>query len=464
MPDRAWCTEQVVAERPMGRAAHVSTLNGMSQHEIAEGSEDGSDTSSEAVKSRRSSQPGTAVTWLLNILTVVLLMAMGLILVTASVFTSPANFEQNNLEMINDAGIMRVLIGMLALFALPWYRKAPAVVMLIGLAPALVAGTDPFVVAVGLTVWIVHCTRRWHWYVALAGVLVIVANMVIHLVRITGWEDADYRRTAYTAVVLVTILCLVLVLSIGLWTRQKRTTQAAQADALTAQANTEELSDELVRQREREELAREVHDTLASRLSVLSLQTGSLENAAQRAKNGDDADLDEALRTTRNYADMALCDLRALVSSLREGPHSGEQVPHSAPGGIEDVQDVIDDAGQSGLDVRPYILLENYESAPDAVRRAVLRVTQEALTNALRHGSDTVVELKIQGAPGQGIYLEFLNHREAGGEHFTGGTGTGLVGLRERVELLGGVVSAQSSETDFRLIVRLPWGALAAEH
>ncbi|WP_258934508.1 histidine kinase [Nesterenkonia pannonica] len=125
------------------------------------------------------------------------------------------------------------------------------------------------------------------------------------------------------------MICLGLVVGIALWARLRRSAQQAAVEARTAQDSAEELSGELARERERQELAREVHDTLAGRLSGLSLQVGSLEKSAQR---GEVQHLDDALRTTRSYADQALLDLRTLLTSLREGGAAPRLPPERPPG------------------------------------------------------------------------------------------------------------------------------------
>lgn len=398
----------------------------------------------------------TAVRTLLHVVVVVLMFATGFLLLIASLMTSTSNIDPAT-QQVTDLGALRATVGLLVLLTLPWFRRAPAVLLVAGTLSAAVLLTEPFVLAVGLTVWIVRCVRRWHWAIAAAGMGVVILNAVSHLLALNHWPNPDYRAIGQLLVVVGVLLCLVLVAGIGFWGRQKRRTADAEAHARSAAADSEQLSTQLVRQREREELAREVHDTLASRLSVLSLQTGSLESAAQRTG---DEQLHTVLRTTRSYADQALTDLRVLLTSLREGGGSDSPAPRDAPGGTEDLQDLLDDASSSGLHVRPYILLDSYATAPDAVRRAVLRVTQEALTNALRHSSDRTVDVRVEGGPGRGIRLTFTNqhHPDA---RFEAGSGTGLTGIRERVEVLGGVVTDERTDDQFRLTVRLPW---AAEH
>ncbi|WP_120004171.1 sensor histidine kinase [Nesterenkonia muleiensis] len=382
---------------------------------------------------------------------VVVMICAGLLVLVMASMTSPQMTDPET-GGPTDFGALMAGLGMLVLLALPWYRKAPLVLMVAGAVSALVLRMDPFVLAVGLTVWIVRCRQRWQWAVGGIGLALIVLNTVLHLHGLSQWPDAEYRRTGQVLVVAMTVLCVGLVLGISLWTRQKRSTKHAESQAQSAQQNSELLSGELARQREREDLAREVHDTLAGRLSGLSLQVGSLEQTAQR---GDEDQLDEALRTTRSYADQALADLRVLLTSLRESGASAT-IPAKTPTGVPDLQDLLDDAAAAGLEVRPYILLDGYSSAPPALQRAILRITQEALTNALRHSEDRVVHLSISGDQQRGVRLGFSN-RSTTGPGFSGGAGTGLIGIRERAHLLGGTAEVRTEGGEFAVSVFLPW-------
>lgn len=395
-----------------------------------------------------------AVRSLLRGLAVALMFATGLVILTMSLVTSPVNIDPATDE-VTDVGAVRATLGLLVLMTLPWYRKAPVVLLVAGTLSSVILPTEPFVLAIGLTVWIARCSRRWQWVVAGIGVGLTIVNGILHLLALSRWPGPDYRQMGQILVIAGLVVCLSLVIGIALWSRQKRKANHAEFRARSAHEDSEQLSTELVRQREREDLAREVHDTLASRLSVLSLQSGSLEETAQRSG---DTELNDALRTTRGYADQALTDLRTLLTSLREGGGATSPTPSGLPGGSNDIQDLLEDATAAGLEVHPYILLDSYSSAPDAIRRAVVRVTQEALTNALRHSSDRTVDVQIVGGSGRGILLEFTNWHHPN-QTFTTGAGTGLVGIRERVELVGGVVAEQRTEEQFTLTVRLPWAA-----
>lgn len=394
-----------------------------------------------------------AVRVILSGIVVLVMMSTGLLVTVSTAMTNPGYIDSATDEPTTLGAIM-IGVAMLALLTLPFYRRAPLVPMIAGTVVALLLRLDPFVLAVGLAVWVVRAERRWHWAVAAAGFAVILICAGLHLYALTGWPDPDYQRTGQILVAVVTVLCLGLVLGISLGVRQRRSARTAEAHARAAEHSNEALTEQLTRQQERQILAREVHDTLASDLSGLSLHVGGLEKAAQSTG---DPRLGHELRTTRHYADRALTNLRTLLTSLREGDAS-DAAPAPSPRGVADLQTLFAEAAATGVDVRPFVLVDGFSTAPDALQHAVRRITGEALTNVLRHSSDRTAEVSLTGAEGQGIELRVTN-RVAQGSGFTGGSGTGLVGVEERARALGGSAEPRQDGDRFTLTVRLPWPA-----
>lgn len=91
---------------------------------------------------------------------------------------------------------------------------------------------------------------------------------------------------------------------------------------------------------------------------------------------------------------------------------------------------------------------------PDSTGRLLYRLVQEGLTNAHRHAPSSPVDIDLSGTPGAGIAITVANPLAPGGER---GAGSGLVALRSRVELLGGVFGARASRGRFELRAELPW-------
>jgi len=391
----------------------------------------------------------------LNIVAVIAMMFVGTLVTVLAVLTAPENFTAAGYEEISDLGAIRFAIGFLVLLLIPWYRKIPLALIIVGAFYAVILQGDPYVLAIGLTVWIVRAHRRWQWVIAGAGLAAILLNIGWHILAILRWNDRIDTSVAISVVLIFGFATLGLVLSIALTTRQRRRIRQAHEAVQAVEHDREVISSKMTRQTEREYLAREVHDTLAQRLTALSLQTGQMQKSIAESNN---EQLTSALQETKQYSDQALQDLRNLVTSLRDHGEKEPTVPSVAPGGFQDLKALLDDAIHQGLTIHPQVMLNSYDAASDGLQRAVLRITQEALTNVLRHSTDNTVQLRIEGQPGEGLLLQFTNARNPH-QSFDAGTGTGLLGIKERAELIGGFAQEEYFPEHFRLSVRLPWDA-----
>ncbi|MFJ4230726.1 sensor histidine kinase [Cellulosimicrobium cellulans] len=209
---------------------------------------------------------------------------------------------------------------------------------------------------------------------------------------------------------------------------------------------------------ERTRIAREMHDTLAHRLSLLAATAGALEYRP----DADPAQLARAAGLVRAGVSSALGDLRDVVRVLRADPEDVEGAPAPQPT-LDDVDRLVAEAREAGGDVA----YERSGSAdvPRTVEVAAFRVAQEGLTNARRHAPGSPVVLRVAARAGEvRVTVSDAGPRRvavggAVGGAVAEGTGTGLVGLRERVALLGGTLDAGARDDGFVLDVRLPWDA-----
>ncbi|MBO8196288.1 histidine kinase [Streptomyces oryzae] len=258
-------------------------------------------------------------------------------------------------------------------------------------------------------------------------------------------------------------------------------------DAVRARADHERrLAD--VRRAERRAIAREMHDVLAHRVSLLSVHAGALAYRTQRTAAGegtalDDSEIAESATVIRDNAHQALEELRDVLHVLREDEEEDEEekAEPGAPGkpGTPDgarpqpdltrLGELVDEARAAGQTVRfDQELPERAEGAggyplrPQAQRTAY-RAVQEGLTNARKHAPGRPVEVRVAGAVGQELTVRVSNPLPAG-HRSTGpagapipGAGAGLTGLRERLELEGGTLAYGPRDGTFTLEVRLPW-------
>ncbi|MFF8346243.1 sensor histidine kinase [Cellulosimicrobium funkei] len=227
---------------------------------------------------------------------------------------------------------------------------------------------------------------------------------------------------------------------------ETRRAETLRTHAEDLRSQTDHLRTELSRQDERELIAREMHDTVAHNLSVMSLQASALEVTTE------DPEVADAARTMRSSAHRALEEMRALITSLRDG---AEQYTGSAPA-LGDLAALLDEARSSGVDLAATVFVTDADSAPPALTRAVYRVVQEALTNVMKHAPGARADVDVRARPGDGVDLTVRNALTADALGVPG-SGTGIVGMRERCEALAGTFSAGVEDGRFVVRAHLPW-------
>jgi len=217
-------------------------------------------------------------------------------------------------------------------------------------------------------------------------------------------------------------------------------------------AETEaQLRAEQAQQRARDEIAREMHDVLGHRLSLLSVHAGALEFRP-------DAPADEVARAAkviRENAHQALQDLREVIGVLRAPV--GE-LPQPT---LADIRELVAESGRAGMRVA---LHEEAGAAPDLAGRTAYRVVQEGLTNARKHAPGAEVGVRVTGSPGTGLTVEVGNtappaaSAARAGPPTDPGAGQGLAGLAERVGLAGGRLEhGPTPDGGWCLSAWLPW-------
>lgn len=219
--------------------------------------------------------------------------------------------------------------------------------------------------------------------------------------------------------------------------------------ARAAEAQTQ-LRTEQARRAERERIAREMHDVLAHRLSLLSVHAGAMEYRSDAAP----AEIAAAAGVVRENAHRALEDLAAVIGVLRADT---EEAQHPQPT-LADLDQLIDQARAAGTPV-DLVRSGEQDEVPERLGRTAYRVVQEALTNARKHGAGSAARVTLAARAGQFLEVTVTNHAPVRQVTSTvPGTGLGLVGLAERVGLEGGELTHRVDEAgDFVVRARLPW-------
>jgi signal transduction histidine kinase len=212
---------------------------------------------------------------------------------------------------------------------------------------------------------------------------------------------------------------------------------------------------ERAREAERRRIAHEMHDVLAHRLSLLSVHAGALEfRPDARAE-----DVAEAAAVIRATASAALEELRNVIGVLRDDATDAAEPPQPT---LAQLPALLEESRAAGMTVRARIAAPAPESLPDPLGRTAYRVIQEGLTNARKHAPDAAVEVTIASDPRAGLVVEVVSRRPVGASvnatlALTGG-GTGLIGLAERLALVGGELEhGPDTNGDFIVRATLPW-------
>lgn len=287
-------------------------------------------------------------------------------------------------------------------------------------------------------------SRKVMW---LGGASALVGGLISgpYLVLVQGENlvfDADYpvRALAFGGLfAAVVLLSLSMAWGAGLLRRvvlRGRDTQLAQLQAEAVAAE----------EQERVRIARDMHDIVAHSLAVVIAQSdGARYAAATRPELAQ-----EALGTIAQTARGALSDVRMLLTQLRHRQGDGPQPT------LADLEALFTQVRQAGVEPRVTIDPMPATDPPSGIQLAVYRILQEALTNALRHG-DGEVDVRLAWW-GDRVDIEVSN--PATGEPGAGG-GHGLIGMRERAQLVGGTLLAEGDAGRFVVRASLPIGGSA---
>lgn len=316
-------------------------------------------------------------------------------------------------------------------FASP-LRQAPFFVALIGSSSALVALQPKGPAFLGAFVAVAAAAMSVRGRVA-------VAIAVVALVALPAAEVAGSHRSVVGAI--MQVIGVIAFFSVARLARSLAEGQAQAEHLLLELEQSRDAQAQGAVLAERQRLAREMHDVLAHSLSALALQ---LEGARLRAARHDDETLRNALERAHQLARSGLEEARRAIGMLRDDELPGPELL------VDLVSDFERDSGipaSLAVDGEPTVL--------DADARLTLfRTAQEALTNVRKHSAAARVELRLAYEPsGARLTVEDFG---ALSESADNGSGYGLTGMRERAELLGGRLTAGTTNAGFRVELWVP--------
>jgi signal transduction histidine kinase len=225
----------------------------------------------------------------------------------------------------------------------------------------------------------------------------------------------------------------------------EREREAAEMRATLAEREREAAARIAVAE-ERARIARELHDIVAHAMSVMVLQVGAVRHKLPQTLEEDR----DALGRVEQAGRTALAEMRRLLGAMRS---DGEGVELGPQPGLDVLDSLIEDVIRAGLPVRVHVEGEPFP-LPRAIDLSAYRIVQEGLTNALKHAHASHADVTVRYRPDK-VELEVAD--DGKGAATSNGLGHGLVGIRERVNIYGGEMSAGVAPAGgFILSARLP--------
>jgi signal transduction histidine kinase len=333
---------------------------------------------------------------------------------------------------------------------LVWVRRRhPLAVGWVAVACSMLSEAAGGAAIVALFTVAVHCQpRRTFQLASLAG----LAGVTCGFLYVHGPSRFNFGTLFSWVVVTIAVI------GFGSFVRARRELLLSLQERARRAEDEQHLRVREAQLAERARIAREMHDVLAHRISLLSVHAGALEFNPRASPE----EIARAAGVIRVSARAAQEELREVIGVLRAGSELEDVQPPQPT--IGDLPRLVEESRTAGMDVSFKDALEGRSLSP-ILGRTVYRVVQEALTNARKHAPGEVVTITLEGDSSAGVSVEVMNRPWVGqaapadrddGDHFE--SGMGLVGLTERVTLIGGRLLAEPlAGGGFRLSATLPW-------
>ncbi|MEE6286718.1 histidine kinase [Georgenia sp. MJ173] len=355
---------------------------------------------------------------------------------------------------LGGVALLDGFLGIVGLALLVLRRRYPVLTAVMTAALAGVSVAALGAAAVATVSMATH--RRWRW-VALVGVIWVAG---------TGVYEGAYRPSlpveALTSTMVLlsagmAVLAYAVCVATGFYVGARRELIVTLRERAETAEREQRLEADAARDAERTRIAREMHDVLAHRISLVAMQAGAL---AYR-EDLPPAEVRESAETIRANAHRALGELRDVLGVLRaDAPTPGHAEPPQPT--LAEVPAMLAEEREAGMTVDldvtalPGGSLPSREAVSDVVGRTVYRLVQEGLTNARKHAWGAPVHVVLTGERGGSLDLTIRNG--AGSSRGDSpSSALGLTGMAERVALAGGRLWHGWRDDEFVLTASLPW-------
>ncbi|MEV6942915.1 histidine kinase [Streptomyces sp. NPDC051172] len=382
----------------------------------------------------RSGRPRrTARDWVVDFTCFLLAVAIGL---------AAADTLHHDTHTPHALAVVDQLLGALSCAAV-WARRRRPLALAVAMIPVgLLSNTAGGAGMIAVFTLAVHRPFR---YVAWIG------GISLALIPPFFWLRPDPDLQYAGAVAFAELLTLT-VIGWGMFVRSKRQLMVSLRDRARRAETEAKLRAEQAQRLAREAIAREMHDVLAHRLTLLSVHAGALEFRPDAPRE----EVARAAGVIRESAHEALQDLREIIGVLRAGEPDDAGRPQPTLAALDGL---VAECREAGMKVTLASRVTDPAAVPSSVGRTAYRIAQEALTNARKHAPGTEVTVSVTGAPGEGLVVDVRNPAPEGEVPAVPGSGQGLIGLTERATLTGGRLEhGPEPDGGFRVRAWLPWG------
>jgi signal transduction histidine kinase len=340
-------------------------------------------------------------------------------------------------------GAVDIVAGSLACLALWVRRSRPVAVLVVFVA----ASFSPLALIAGL-VAVFNAALRVRGRRALACIAALTAASSV-IFPLVNPKAAEVFRPALPA-----FLFGLIAFGAGLFAQARQELVASLRQRADQMAADQARRVGEAREAERRRIAREMHDVLAHRLSLLSIHAGALQFRADASA----AEIAQAATVIRTSAAAALDELSQVITVLREDTPGTISAPQPT---LADLADLLDESRAAGMRLQAHVRLDDGRALPAAMGRAAYRVVQEGLTNARKHAAGAPVSVSIDINCHGCLLIEVVSHGGAATPASppppAPGSGSGLIGLAERLALIGGTLEQHAGTNgDFTLRASLP--------
>ncbi len=350
--------------------------------------------------------------------------------------------------------LLDVALGVVAIVLYPFRHRAPLPVV-----SGIVALSALSTLAIGAAVFAIVSLagrRRWRELLAITPVFLLAAFVNELVVPTPTPDQSPWWQLLALAVAVLGVLILT-----GTYIGGRRQLRTALEQELVSARREQVAVLEAAKESERTQIAREMHDVLAHRLSLVALHSGALESRT-------DLSPEETAATAgviRDNAHLALTELREVLGVLRNRPVSAGEpdvTSHRPQPTLAGLDELLSDSQTAGNRATLHVdgaLSAQLSHLHESTSRHLYRIIQEGLTNARKHAPGQPVSVRLDGKVGEVVTVSVSNPVDAHQARTEQpASGVGLTGLQERVRLADGRMSAgHDGHSHFLVKAELPW-------